>query len=241
MMVLADDVRAVLWCAVIPAALAVAVLIVGVREPSGVLAPATRRWPTRASDLRHLSAGYWLVVVVGAVLTLARFSEAFLILRAENVGLGIGLVPMVMVVMSAVYAASAYPAGALADRIDRQHLLALGLGVLILANLILALATTVGQAMAGAALWGLHMGLTQGLLATLIADSCPARLRGTAFGLFNLIGGLALLAANALAGWLWVLYGAPAPFAAGAVFATIGLVGLLLAAPGQRVKGVGRG
>jgi MFS family permease len=167
-------------------------------------------------------------VLVGAVLTLARFSEAFLVLRAEDAGLDLALVPLVMVVMSVVYAASAYPAGALSDRIGRRLLLMAGCGALIAADLVLALASGIGPVMAGVGLWGLHMGLTQGLLAALVTDSCPADLRGTGFGLFNLLSGVVLLAASVLAGFLWARYGAPATFLAGAACTVLALIGLLL-------------
>jgi MFS family permease len=168
------------------------------------------------------------VVLVGAVLTLARFSEAFLVLRASGVGLTAALVPLVMVAMNVVYAASAYPAGVLADRLDRRTLLAAGLAALIAADIVLALGASVAQVMVGVALWGLHMGLTQGLLATLVADASPPHLRGSAFGVSNLVSGLVLLAASALAGALWEFFGAPAAFLAGAGFTTVALLSVLI-------------
>lgn len=236
MAILAGDIRAVLWVAVLPAALSVLLLVLGVEEQRRPQTTAPARPPLRLADLRGLGAGYWWVVAVGGVLTLARFSEAFLVLRAQDVGLRIGLVPLVMVVMSAVYALSSYPTGVLADRIDRRMLMGLGFAVLILADLVLALAPGVGMVMLGAALWGLHMGLTQGLLATLVADASPPELRGSAFGLFNLVGGLMLLAASVIAGMLWEAYGAPVTFAAGAVFTAISLLALLLSPPPHRPR-----
>jgi MFS family permease len=167
-------------------------------------------------------------VVIGGLLTLARFSEAFLVLRAQDAGLRVALLPLVMVVMSVVYAASSYPMGVLADRTDRRTLLAAGLIVLILADLVLASATGVPMVLAGVALWGLHMGLTQGLLATLVADASPAELRGSAFGLFNLVSGVVLLAASSIAGALWSGFGASATFVAGAAFTALALLGLFL-------------
>lgn len=228
MAALAGDVRAVLWMAVVPALLAVLLLWAGVEEPAGPIAAGSARPPFRPRDLRHLGADYWWVVVIGGVLTLARFSEAFLVLRAQDVGLAVGLVPLVLVVMSLAYALSAYPAGVLADAVDRRGLLAAGLAVLILADALLAGARGVGLVMAGVALWGLHLGLTQGLLATLIADASPAALRGSAFGLFNLASGLVLLAASVLAGGLWQTLGPAATFAAGALLTGLALLGLLL-------------
>jgi MFS family permease len=236
MTLLAGDIRMVFWFAVIPAFMAVGVLIVGVREPDQPPASGQEGAPIRLIDIRRLGFVYWWVVLIGGVLTLARFSEAFLILRAESVGLAVALVPLVMVVMNVIYAASAYPAGAASDRMGRQTVLVGGFAALIIADLMLATATEVWQVMAGVALWGLHMGLTQGLLSTLVADTAPAQLRGTAFGMFNLVSGLVLLLASVLAGFLWDRYGAPATFFAGAVFTAVALIGLL--SVGGRRRGV---
>ena len=234
MALMAGDVRAVLWIAVVPAAMAVLLLVAGVEEPERAAATAASKPPLRLAELRRLGAAYWWVVAIGGVMTLARFSEAFLVLRAQAVGLSIALVPLVMVVMSAVYALSSYPTGVLADRTDRRTLLALGLVVLILADIVLALATGVGMVMLGAGLWGLHMGLTQGLLATLVADASPAELRGSAFGLFNLVAGLMLLVASFVAGLLWDGYGPPATFVAGGLLTLVALLALLLRPPSAR-------
>jgi len=228
MFLFADDIRRVYGFAVLPAAIAVGILVFGVREPEQPSPADPHRAPIRVAEFRRLGLAYWWVVLVGAVLTLARFSEAFLVLRAEDAGLDLALVPLVMVVMSVVYAASAYPAGALSDRIERRPLLTAGCGVLIAADLVLALAGGIGPVMAGVGLWGLHMGLTQGLLAALVADSCPPDLRGTGFGLFNLVSGVVLLAASVLAGFLWARYGAPATFLTGAGCTTLALLGLLV-------------
>jgi MFS family permease len=184
------------------------------------------------SDLREVGAAYWWLVIIAAVLTLARFSEAFLLLRAQSVGLALTLVPLMLVLMNVVYALAAYPAGQLSDRMDRRTLVALGALVLIGSDIVLARATGVSHALLGAGLWGLHMGLTQGLLAALVTDTTPARLRGTAFGIFNLVGGVAMLIASVLAGWLWSRFGAPATFYAGALFTVLALGGLALS-PGH--------
>jgi MFS family permease len=235
---LANDLRLVMWVAVAPAALAVAVLIAGVREPAGAARPAGARSPVTLAAARRLPPSFWLVVALGGVFTLARFSEAFLVLRAQEVGLGLGYVPMVLIAMNAVYAAAAYPAGVAADRFSRRALLAAGLGVLVASDLVLAAAASPPLAFVGAGLWGLHMGLTQGLFAKLVADSAPAELRGTAFGIFNVAAGIALLLASVIAGALWGRYGATATFLAGAVFALIAMAGLLLARTG---RGAARG
>ena len=231
MLLWANDFRAVFWVAVVPGLLAVALLVLGVREPEQPAGGVRRGNPIRRENLRRLGGDYWWVVGLGAVFTLARFSEAFLVLRAEQSGVPLALVPLVMVAMNGVYAASAYPFGRLADRMNHRTLLALGLGVLIAADLVLASGTHWGTLLAGVALWGVHMGLTQGLLATMVADTAPADLRGTAFGFFNLVSGVAMLLASVLAGLLWDGLGAAFTFYAGAAFCALALAGLLL--PGR--------
>lgn len=227
MVVFANNIRSVFSWAVLPAGIAVILLLVGVDEPRRTASKQSRPAPIRWSEVRGMSHAFWSVVLVGVVFTMARFSEAFLVLRARNVGLAIALVPIVLVVMNAVYSVVSTPAGSLSDRMDRRILLAAGLGVLVLADVVLALVGTVFGALLGVALWGLHMGLTQGVLAALVADTASDRLRGTAFGLFNLATGVTLLAASALAGLLWTLYGASMTFVAGGVFATLAAVGLV--------------
>jgi MFS family permease len=224
---LANDIRAVMWFAVVPAFLTVAVLLVYVREPDRTHSAGRARPPLRLADAMRLPLHYWLIVLVGAVFTLARFSEAFLVLRAQGVGLRLAYVPLVMIVMNALYAGTAYPAGAAADRFSRRRLLLLGLLLLIAADVVLAFATSPLIVFAGAALWGLHMAFTQGLLSKLVADTAPKELVGTGFGIFNLASGGALLLASVIAGSLWNSFGASATFLAGAVFATIAAIGLL--------------
>ena len=226
MLAWANDFRAVFWAAAIPGVLAVLVLVLGVREPA-TPAPVTPRGnPLRRDQLRLLERGYWRVVTLGAVFTLARFSEAFLVLRAADGGMSTALVPLVMVAMNVVYAATAYPFGRLADRLPHHHLLAAGLLVLVAADLTLAASAHPAVVLLGVALWGVHMGLTQGLLATMVAARAPAELRGTAFGLFNLVSGLAMLLASVIAGLLWTTLGPAATFIAGALFACAALLAL---------------
>ena len=227
---LANDVVAVMWVAVVPAFIAVAILVVAVREPARPRSSAAVRPPLTLADAKRLPLRYWMVVLVGAVFTLARFSEAFLLLRAQDVGLALALVPVVLVVMNVAYALLAYPAGAAADRFSARSLLIFGLGMLIAADIVLAAATSHLTVFAGAALWGIHMGLTQGLLSKLVADNAPSELLGTAFGLFNLVSGGALLLASVIAGLLWSRYGAPATFVAGAAFAALAALGIAVAA-----------
>ena len=225
MLLWANDFRAVFWVAVVPGVLAVLLLIFGVKEPARHEG-ATQINPIRRENLRRLGAPYWWVVGVGAVFTLARFSEAFLVLRAQQIGIAVALVPLVMVAMNVVYSVSAYPFGALSDRISHKALLAWGLVVLIVADVVLASASHWWTVVAGVAIWGVHMGMTQGLLATMVADTAPADLRGTAFGFFNLVSGIAMLVASVVAGLLWDRLGAAFTFYAGAAFCVLALVGL---------------
>ena len=230
MALLANEIRTVLWIAVVPAFLCVALIVFGVREPDDAKSAGPRK-RLGFSDARRLSFRYWLVVALGAVFTLARFSEAFLILRAQNVGLSVGFVPLIMIAMNVVYSACAYPAGAAADRVSPRTLLVAGLGMLIVADVLLAATTSPMLAFIGAGFWGLHMAFTQGLLAKLVADAAPGELRGTAFGVFNLVSGGALLLASVIAGTLWSRLGPPATFIAGAAFAAVAAAGLLLFRP----------
>jgi MFS family permease len=226
MLLWANDFRAVFWVAVIPGILAVALLLFGVREPERA-ADAPRLNPITRANLKRLGAPYWRVVAMGAVFMLARFSEAFLLLRAMQGGLPVAYTPLVLIAMNGVYALGAYPFGKLADRVSHTALLAWGLVVLALADVLLASSTHWAATGAGIALWGLHMAMTQGLLATMVADTAPADLRGTAFGFFNLVSGLALLVASTLAGVLWDQLGASVTFAAGAAFSLLALVLLM--------------
>ena len=225
MLLWANDFRAVFWVAVIPGAMAVALLLFGVHEPKRPEAEK-RSNPISRENLKRLSAPYWGVVGIGAAFTLARFSEAFLVLRAQQGNVPIALIPLVMVAMNLIYAVSAYPFGQLSDRMSHKKLLALGLVVLIAADLVLASSSHWTVVLVGVALWGVHMGMTQGLLATMVADTAPADLRGTAYGFFNLMSGIAMLFASGIAGLLWDQFGASLTFYAGAVFCVIALIGL---------------
>lgn len=227
MMLFLNDIRTVMWMAVIPAFIAVALLTFYVREPEASHAPEHAKAPLTFADARRLPLRYWLVVLLGAVFTLARFSEAFLVLRAQDIGLALGFVPVVMVVMNIFYAGGAYPAGAAADHMRARVLLLIGLVLLIAADFVLAMASSAMAVFAGAGLWGLHMAFTQGLLSKLVADTVPAELRGSGFGVFNLVSGIALLLASVIAGALWSVLGPSATFYAGASFAAIAAIGIM--------------
>jgi MFS family permease len=222
--------RVVFWAAVVPAFLAVALLVALVKEPEASRAPGEARPTFDRAALTRLGAAYWLVVAVATLFALARFSEAFLVLRVQGLGLPLTLAPLTLVTMNVVYAFAAYPAGALSDRLDRLTVAAIGFYLLIAADLVLALAGGLLAAALGVALWGLHLGLTQGVLAALVADAAPADQRGAAFGIFNFVSGIAALAASLAAGALWDALGSAATFLAGALVCALGLVALSLAA-----------
>jgi len=216
MLLWANDFRRVFWIAVIPAAMAVALLVIGIREPEHPQSGA-RANPISRANLSRLGGAYWWVVALGAVISLARFSEAFLVLRASG-GVALALVPLVMVAMNVAYAGAAYPFGALSDRVSHRTLLGVGLVVLLVADLVLASSDHWAVVLAGVVLWGVHLGITQGLLATMVANTAPSDLRGTAYGFFNLASGIFMLVASVGAGWLWDRLGPAYTFYAGAVF-----------------------
>jgi MFS family permease len=233
MLLWVNDFRAVFWVAVVPGVLAVSLLLFGVREPERYVG-GKRTNPIRRENLKRLNSVYWWVVGIGAVFTLARFSEAFLVLRAQQGGIPVAYVPLVMVGMNVVYSGSAYPFGRLSDRMNHGKLLSLGLLVLVAADLVLATNGHWVTIAVGVSLWGLHMGITQGLLATMVADTSPVDLRGTAYGFFNLVSGISMLIASAVAGFLWDRFGASFTFYAGAAFAALTWIGLVLKAWRQR-------
>jgi MFS family permease len=224
-----DAFRTVFWLATIPAFVSVLLLVLFVKEPAARPTHEARERPRFRTLVGTLSARYWWLVAVAALFTLARFSEAFLILKVADVGLGVAYVPIVLVVMNVAYAASAYPAGKLSDRVDRWAVLGVGAALLVVADIVLAFSASVVATLVGIALWGLHMGFTQGLFAALVADAAKPEQRGTAFGVFNLVTGLALLVASLLAGILWDRSGPQATFLAGAALTAIaGAAALLL-------------
>lgn len=229
MLLLADNMRAVFWIALIPGLIAVACVLIGVEDRAADATPGTGRVPIRLGDLRQLGTPFWIIVAIGTVFTLARFSEAFLVLRAHDTGLPLALAPLVLVVMNVVYSLGAYPAGALSDRMPPARLLILALIALIGADLCLALLHSLAGAFLGIALWGVHLALSQGLLSKLVADRAPAALRASAFGVFNLFTGLMLLAASVLAGLLWDRIGPPATFLTGAAISAVSIALVLTA------------
>jgi MFS family permease len=226
MLLTANSFQTVFWVAVVPAFLAVGLLLFAVHEPERPVGLSKLRSPFSLAELKRIGPAYRWVVGIAVVFSIARFSEAFLVLRAQAVGMPVMLVPMVLVLMNVAYALAAYPAGALSDRANRITILGVGFGLLVAADLVLAFTKGLSGVAIGVALWGLHMGFTQGLLAALVADTAPPELRGTAYGFFNLFSGLALLVASLLAGALWDKLGPQSTFFGGAVFAAIALAGL---------------
>jgi MFS family permease len=224
MILLMNDIRTIFWIAAVPSLIAVILIVFGVRDIERPTGLAKRGAPLRLIDLREMPRGLWVVIGLGFILTLARFSEAFLILKASAEGLPLALAPMVLVVMNLIYAGGAYPAGHFADRMAPHWLLGIGISFLIAADIVLATASGLVGVTIGIILWGAHMALTQGLLAKLVADHAPPDLRGSAFGAFHLATGVALLLASVIAGLLWDGYGANATFFAGAGFAAVALL-----------------
>ncbi|HCQ7476139.1 MFS transporter [Klebsiella michiganensis] len=220
-----NDFQSIFWVAAIPAILSIALLGFGLKEPRTAVVQK-RTNPLRRENLKKLSAAYWWVVAIGSIFTLARFSEAFLVLRAQQMAIPLFAIPLVMVAMNLVYSLTAYPFGKLSDSMSHSKMLQWGLLVLIAADIVLALSSHWSTLLAGVALWGIHMGMTQGLLAAMVAHTAPPELRGTAFGMFNLMSGIALLLASAGAGVLWEVLGAASTFYAGAIICVVTLVGM---------------
>jgi MFS family permease len=233
MWLLAGDIRRVFWIATIPAIVAVAMLVIGIEEPSEHEGAKEKSRVPSWSEVRKFSPAFWFVVLIGAVFTMARFSEAFLVIRASDGGLRIEWIPLVLVVMNLVYVVSAYPAGWLSDRVGRMALLMLGLAVLAVADALLATTQHLNIVFVGIALWGLHLGITQGLFSALVADTAPADLRGSAFGVFNFVSGVVAVASSLLAGALWKYSGPSTTFFTGAAFSTLALAGLIAAWVGR--------
>ena len=220
-----NDFQSIFWVAAIPAVLSIALLGFGLKEPRTAVVQK-RTNPLRRENLKKLSAAYWWVVAIGSIFTLARFSEAFLVLRAQQMAIPLFAIPLMMVAMNLVYSLTAYPFGKLSDSMSHSKMLQWGLLVLIAADIVLALSSHWSTLLAGVALWGIHMGMTQGLLAAMVAHTAPPELRGTAFGMFNLMSGIALLLASAGAGVLWEVLGAASTFYAGAIICVVTLVGM---------------
>jgi MFS family permease len=223
---LLGNIRAVLWLAVIPALIAVVIMAVGVKEPEQKREGSARP-PFHFRDIKLIGSSYWQLIAIAGMLSMARFSEAFLILKAQAIGLPVALAPMVLVIMNIVYALTAYPVGHISDRMDRKSMLLIGGAFLIAADIVLGFASEVWMLAAGVALWGLHLGFSQGLLAAMVADTAPAHMRGTAYGVYNFTCGMALLAASVIAGRLWDTVGPAAAFFTGAIFMLVAMAGLL--------------
>lgn len=226
MLLWSNDFRAVFWVAVIPGFLAVLLLCFGIKEPNTPLT-SHRINPLTKTNLQKLSTSYWWVLTIGALFMLARFSEAFLVLKGQQAGIPIALTPLIMVAMNIIYAATAYPFGQLSDRVSPNKLLILGVIILISANIVLANSHNWISLLVGLSLWGIHMGITQGLFAAQVAATSPADLNGTAYGLFNLISGIALLIASGLAGYIWDKCGSATTFYTGALFCLFALIAIL--------------
>lgn len=221
-----NNIKIVFWCAVLPAFLSVFLVIWGVSEPDHSTTHSNIRFPLLLNELIRLDVRFWIVVAIAIIFTLSRFSEAFLILKAQSLGLSVSLIPATLIIMNIFYALASYPAGVLSDKGDRIKVLTIGLLFLIISDIVLALSQSLIEAALGIIFWGLHMGFSQGLLSALVADSAPPELRGTAFGIFSLLTGLAVLFSSIIAGFLWDTLGSSTTFYFGAFFASISLIGI---------------
>jgi len=223
-----NDFRLVFWIALAPAYLSIVVLLLAVKELPFAVDAGERRFSIQGKDLAALPARFWWVIAIAGLLALARFSQAFIVLKADDVGLEAAFLPIMLAVMYLVYSMTAYPFGVLADYVDRRLQLGIGAVVLIGADVILATAGDIWWTVLGAALWGLQMGVTQGLLGATVADAAPDHLRGVAFGFYDVANGVAALGASAGAGMLWTVAGPAAAFGTGAFIAAAATLMLML-------------
>jgi MFS family permease len=226
MVLLASDIRAVFWIAIIPAGLSFLLAWLALREPRQHLGPIGKS--PFFSGFRELDSDTKRLLKVGFLFALARFSEAFLILKGIDTGLSEAMSPITLAIFNLAYVGLAYPAGAMSDRISPKKLLMSGMAVLVAGDLVLARSGSFAGLVVGTALWGAHMALTQGIFSRMIADSAPEKLRATSFGAFWFVTGIATLLASLGAGWLWDREGSSAVFATSAGVAAMALVMLSL-------------
>jgi MFS family permease len=226
MALLASDIRAVYWVAVIPAAASFLLAWLALREPEQLNAPIKRS--PLFSGFRELDKETKRLLAVGFLFALARFSEGFLILKGMEIGLSETFSPLTLAVFNLAYVALAYPAGSLSDRMRPRTILMAGIVVLVAGNVVLAKSDSLAGVMAGVVLWGAHMALTQGIFSRMIADSAPEHLRATSFGAFWFVSGIGALLASLGAGMMWDRDGSETVFLASAGIATVALAMLML-------------
>ena len=235
MILFVEDIRAVFWIAVIPAALSFLLALIAVKEPAANLAVAT--FQPLFHGFRDLERPVRRLLAVVFLFSLARFSEWFLILRALDVGVSPVLSPLALVAFNVGFLALAYPAGALSDRMSPRSILMAGMGVLVVANFLLAQDIGLLGLTVGILLWGAHMALTQGIFARMVADVAPDHLRATSFGAFYFVSGIGTLLASLAAGFIWDRDGAATTFIAGAGAAAVALAMLSLLEQPRRGPG----
>ena len=227
MIIFAGNIRTVLWIAVIPALISMIILIFGVEEPK-IHYKIDKKPSLQLKEIYNLSSEYWKLVLIAGIFTLTKFSDAFLILKAQAIGFQVTFVPLIMVIMNIIYAFGAYPAGILSDKVNRKVVLLIGIVLLIIANIILAMADDFFMLVLGIIFWGMHMAFTQGLLATMVTDTTAPEIRGTAYGIFNFVCGIAMLLSSIIAGILWDQLGSSSTFIAGAIGAALACICLLV-------------
>ncbi len=216
-----EDLRSIFWIALIPGAACLALILFGVEDN---VTPTVNTKRIAWKDLKSvMTPAFVQLVILGTLFSLARFSNAFIVLRAAAIGIEHAWIPMAVVLMNITFSLSSYPFGKLADKLNPMKLLALGMVLLALANLLFAYAENYRILAAGIVLFGMHLGATQGIFSTIISEIAPSEVRATAFGIFNFFSGLALLASGLVAGSLWEYMGAQYCFGGGVVFALITL------------------
>ncbi len=217
------DYKNIFAIAIVPGIIAVLLLLIGVREPEKRESKSDDK-KLHKDLLKRLSPAYWSLVVVSFLFNLGNSSDAFILLKGKEAGLALGMVPLMLVVMNVFYAACAYPAGKLSDKLGRVAMLRVGLLFYALVYLGFAFCNTQWQVWTLMALYGVQLGLTQGTLLALVSDVTDADTRGTAFGMISLVTGLALLPASLIAGFLWQNVGSWATFGAGTVCSVVALI-----------------
>lgn len=229
-----NDFQWVFWVSCIPAALCVLIISLGVSEAARPADRPRPAFPLRPSQVRRLRGVFWGSMAIIMLLLIPRFSEGFLLLKAQQSGISVTWVPLLLAAVNLVAAPVSFPAGRLSDRIGRRHLVMSGFAVLVAAQLVLTVTDGPIGVLVGALFWGLHLGMTQGVLAAMIVDHAPADLRGTAFGVFHVASGLAVLVGSFGAGWIWDQLGSTTMFATAAAIGVAGLAALVISSVGRR-------
>ncbi len=218
--------RLVFWVALVSGIISVCLLVKGIRETPSSKEKRSKliQWDT----FQQLGRNYWVLVLAATLFNLGHFSDAFLLLKAQHIGIANAWIPLSMIVMNFSYMLSAYPLGLLSDRMGRKQLLVVAFWLFSLVYLGFAWVQQPQQIWGLFALYGVYLGMSQGILLALVADVTPSELRGTGFGVINLVIGIILLPANLLAGFVWETANPQIPFLLGSFLAILASFILLL-------------